>query len=534
MNFNTDCFSQVNVEWFRTYGAGYGKNFVNDFAMDSSGNSYITGYVSLNSNNVISGLGTVKYDPNGALLWSKIYEGSSHNYAEAKALAVDMNENVYVTGVCTDNDSSENYCTIKYNSSGEIIWVKKYHGGVGCKDEAVDIILDQNNNVYVTGYTFTNNFSQYFWSTIKYDSAGNQIWITRYDGDILKDKFSRKIILDNENNLYVTGSSSEFSPSGDFCTIKYDQFGNQQWVSFFNNSNLRDNPTDISLDNLGNVYVLGQSYNAVGFFTSIVKYNTDGGELWNATTDSIGNNDGWYFNKISFRLDSENNIYIATTINDYCNTIKYNSNGELQWISKFNVNPDYAYTKGVGVNIDSTGDIYTTGFARVFGNVEPFITIKYTSAGVMLWNRSFHVYNEAEFDEGAFVAVDKNNNVYIAGNHDDPIHSRKALFGLLKYSQSVGITNISSEIPDNYKLYQNYPNPFNPKTIITYEIPENSLITLKVYDIQGKELVTLVNEFQNAGKYEAEFNGNYLSSGVYLYKLSSENFSKTNRMVLLK
>ena len=282
------------------------------------------------------------------------------------------------------------------------------------------------------------------------------------------------------------------------------------------------------------MYVLGQSYNAVGFFTSIVKYNTDGGELWNATTDSIGKNDGWYFNKISFRLDSENNIYIATTINDYCNTIKYNSNGELQWISKFNVNPDYAYTKGVGVNIDSTGDIYTTGFARVFGNVEPFITIKYTSEGVMLWNRSFHVYNEAEFDEGAFVAVDKNKNVYIAGNHDDPIHSRKALFGLLKYSQSVGITNISSEIPDNYKLYQNYPNPFNPKTIITYEIPENSLITLKVYDIQGKELVTLVNEFQNAGKYEAEFNGNYLSSGVYLYKLSSENFSKTNRMVLLK
>ena len=76
-------------------------------------------------------------------------------------------ENVYVTGVCTDNDSSENYCTIKYNSSGEIIWVKKYHGGVGCKDEAVDIILDQNNNVYVTGYTFTNNFSQYFWSTLE-------------------------------------------------------------------------------------------------------------------------------------------------------------------------------------------------------------------------------------------------------------------------------------------------------------------------------------------------------------------------------
>jgi photosystem II stability/assembly factor-like uncharacterized protein len=98
------------------------------------------------------------------------------------------------------------------------------------------------------------------------------------------------------------------------------------------------------------------------------------------------------------------------------------------------------------------------------------------------------------------------------------------------------ITNInssSSQILD-FKLYQNYPNPFNPSTTINYELRNTNYVTLKVYDLQGKEVQTLVNKKQSAGNYSVEFNGSNLSSGIYFYTLQTGNFKETKRMMLIK
>ena len=88
--------------------------------------------------------------------------------------------------------------------------------------------------------------------------------------------------------------------------------------------------------------------------------------------------------------------------------------------------------------------------------------------------------------------------------------------------------------PDNFYLSQNYPNPFNPKTIINYQLSMFSDVKIRVYDILGNEVETLVNQKQNAGSYEVEFDGSDLSSGIYFYKLDTENYSDTKRMILLK
>ncbi|MBK6771859.1 MAG: T9SS type A sorting domain-containing protein [Ignavibacteria bacterium] len=96
------------------------------------------------------------------------------------------------------------------------------------------------------------------------------------------------------------------------------------------------------------------------------------------------------------------------------------------------------------------------------------------------------------------------------------------------------INNTNIEIPGNYKLYQNYPNPFNPSTKIKYDIKIDGLVTLKVYNILGMEVASLVNEVKQAGRYEAEFNGSNLGSGVYYYRLQAGDFSETKRMLLLK
>ena len=106
------------------------------------------------------------------------------------------------------------------------------------------------------------------------------------------------------------------------------------------------------------------------------------------------------------------------------------------------------------------------------------------------------------------------------------------------------VTEIDEEIsqsPTNFLLMQNYPNPFNPSTTIKYTIPSVSLsaiegirVQLKVYDILGNEVATLLDEYREAGKYEVEFKAAKLSSGIYFYKLSAGSFTETKKMILLR
>jgi hypothetical protein len=98
----------------------------------------------------------------------------------------------------------------------------------------------------------------------------------------------------------------------------------------------------------------------------------------------------------------------------------------------------------------------------------------------------------------------------------------------------VGINPVSNEIPTEYKLAQNYPNPFNPVTYINFSIPEQGLVTLKVYDLLGKEVATLVNEITSAGTYSVPFDASKLGSGAYYYKLQSGNFVDSKKMILIK
>jgi len=97
-----------------------------------------------------------------------------------------------------------------------------------------------------------------------------------------------------------------------------------------------------------------------------------------------------------------------------------------------------------------------------------------------------------------------------------------------------GINQISSEVPNVYSLSQNYPNPFNPTTTISYGIPKPGNVKLIVYDLLGREVATLVNEFQQAGRYKVDFDGSKLASGMYIYRIESGSFTDSKKMLLVK
>ena len=112
--------------------------------------------------------------------------------------------------------------------------------------------------------------------------------------------------------------------------------------------------------------------------------------------------------------------------------------------------------------------------------------------------------------------------------------------GIILSTQNGGvISNVKNNNPGDarptvFELAQNYPNPFNPTTTIRYELRNDGLVRLKVYDVLGTEVATLVNEEKAAGRYEVNFNASALASGVYIYKLQAGSFINSKKMILLK
>ncbi len=100
--------------------------------------------------------------------------------------------------------------------------------------------------------------------------------------------------------------------------------------------------------------------------------------------------------------------------------------------------------------------------------------------------------------------------------------------------ESITSVDQNKNTPSKFELMQNYPNPFNPSTTIKYQIPEAGMVTIKVYNILGQEVATLVNGMKNSGSYEVNFNANNLASGIYVYRLQAGDFLQTKKMLLLK
>jgi hypothetical protein len=124
------------------------------------------------------------------------------------------------------------------------------------------------------------------------------------------------------------------------------------------------------------------------------------------------------------------------------------------------------------------------------------------------------------------VAKDVADNVAIISTFSTKSDLAKSSYKVISFDETLSITD--------YALEQNYPNPFNPSTTIKYQIPNNGLVTMKIYDITGQEVKTLVNESQTKGRYEINFDAGNLSTGVYFYRLTSGSFTKSMKMLLIK
>jgi uncharacterized delta-60 repeat protein len=522
--------AQVSEQWNALYYWPYGTYGVrlNSIALDNNGNVYVAGYRH-NSGSSYDYL-TVKYNSSGVTQWAAVYNGPGNGSDIAVSVQLDNTGNVYVTGTSYGGSGSNlDYATLKYNSNGALLWIARYNGPGSYLDQAEKISVDAGGNVLVTGRSFNVLNSNEDYLTVKYNSAGALQWTARYNGTGNSTDWPLDLKTDYLGNTYVTGLSNGNGTYRDYATVKYNSSGSQLWVSRYNGpGNYDDVGKSIALDNSGNVFITGWSYGSGTYSdAATIKYNNLGSQLWAARYNAPGNppTQAGY----SVAVDGSGNVFVGG-IDDGFLVLKYNSVGIQQWSARYsgiaNYNEDF--TKMV---IDNYSNVYITGWSWGSANDVDIATVKYNSSGTQQWRIRKNV---GTYDRVEGIAVDGFGNVYITGGFGN-IGSNAMFTGYtIKYGSAVRGEILLTEIPDNYLLHQNYPNPFNPNTNIRFELPLESNAKIEIFNSIGELMETLIDEMLQPGIYDINWNASGLSSGVYFFKLTAGTFTDTKKMSLVK
>jgi photosystem II stability/assembly factor-like uncharacterized protein len=238
-------------------------------------------------------------------------------------------------------------------------------------------------------------------------------------------------------------------------------------------------------------------YCAGGYYPSQLHKTTDGGESWNVYTISSYSE----ASKISF--PSENVGYACGW-----NYIYKSTDGGINWIQV--TSPSYSNTDIV-FNDEMNGWVATSE------------GIYATTDGGQNWQQELSISYNTFYTFG----IRRGNSLWAIGSS----------CGIIKYDNNLP-TSIAYEmggiIPTEFALLQNYPNPFNPSTKIRYDIPKETRVVLKIYDVLGAEVATLVNDLLKPGRYTTEWNAGRYASGVYIYRIDAGNFTATRKLMLLK
>ena len=518
--------AQVTQEWVATYsGTGSGYNFPKKMTIDFEGNIIVAG----NSDST-HGYDYIilKYTPSGNLIWKQRYNGIGNGYDYLSGMVLDDSGNVYVTGSSEEGSSRGgiNWVTIKYNSSGSMKWKRSLNWTANLVDENFGMNIDKDRNIYVIGFGRVTSLERAM-LTMKYNPDGDSVWCASYTSLAQRSNWGYSVVTDDSDNVYSSGYGAV--PTGnEIVTIKYDSGGQRKWVKTAPTGEgdyLR--PVFSAVDSSNNIVVVGYSYFSNNYDFQTLKYSSAGDLLWSRTYNG-GNID----RANCLFIDNYSNILIAgfTFINTYGDylILKYSSAGETLLMKNFNGESSGSTDEAFAILSDKNGNIYLTGYSQALTNGYEFLTMKLNTSGGIIWAKKY----STGYDSYAyFMVLDKAGSIYVSGECFQA--GGNTVIVTVKYSQLTGITK--NEINENENLLINYPNPFNSNTEIEYKIGNNALVRIKIYDIQGKEIETLVNENKNIGNYKINFNGDKYSSGIYFYSLQIDNkIIQTNRMLIIK
>jgi hypothetical protein len=534
--------AQVDTVWVQRWTSpGAESDWAYAIAVDDSGYTYVTGKAEVNSGDCA----LIKYYPDGDTVWVRIYPDTGSTTQRASSIAIGSTGNIYLTGY-TMNSGAGDYLTIKYRPNGDLAWAQTYNGISSQYDFANWVTVDEQENVYITGYSRGVSYQNDI-ATVKYDSSGNQLWVARFDGSGNWNDEGQKVVAGNDGYVYVTGDANQFSSGKiyNYVTMKYYAAnGETAWVRTYNGpADSSDQARDMEVDASGNVYVTGSS-RGVGTLNDIltIKYDSLGNEKWTARYNNPDTNltDGGY----GIEVDDVGNVYVTGqsrgvgTGTDFV-TIKYDSLGSQLWATRYNgpangLDRPSDETGGKCMTIDQYANIYVAGVSWNTTTYNDYITIMYDSAGVEQWVAQYDGYDTLDY--ALAVAASNSGDVCVTGRSLGLTTYYD--WATVKYFSPVAIQENTS-VRREHLLLEVHPNPARSLSTVRYTLPSAGVVSLAVYDISGRLVRNLVSGQQRSGDYSIAWSGQdandrNVTPGVYFCVLKTASDQISEKIVFLE
>jgi len=367
--------------------------------------------------------------------WTAIYQSPFQQVDYGRKIKVDASGNVYVGGHSKiDDQGNSKVVILKYDAAGNLLWV---YNNDSTTDIMEDMVMDNEGNIYYTGYRWAVATSEWNLLTVKVNISGDEVWSSTYDGNGfgLGWDYGMALTLDAEGNVYTVGYGAAVSYNGyDFEIVKYNNDGTQQWEANWHNpvdsdlsSNYFNEAYRVKVDDQGNLFVSGYTFNGVDDELTLLKFNTDGNLLWTKSYDTKANWPEIWDNRNFMKIDANDNIYMAGEVRDSTHgcdilLLKYDSTGALLWSKAWNsTGNDSDYVSGdfydeEGLAFDNTGNIFVSGTITNPNTEfrEDIVTLKYNPDGDLIWTNTFNGIGNDE-DRPYSIATDNLGNVYVCG-----------------------------------------------------------------------------------------------------------------------
>lgn len=407
------------ISWFQQFnGPAVGTSQFDlgtAIAQDDFGNIVVTGQ----SQSDLTGADilTLKYDPYGQLLWSVRYDGPAHATDIATAIAIDSLSNIIVCGGSASLGTDQDYITLKYSPAGDLIWEART-GNAGFPLESIRaVVVDDNDDVTVTGQSAVSDFVGDC-LTVRYSGVdGSEIWSQRFSTPGSRFDRGNAILLDPNNDVIVVGQAESATTLADVLVIRYAPDGTQQWLTTYSSAGAHtDRGIAAALAPDGGILITGdtivQSPN-VDFLTLRIEPNGD--VAWVRTYGEAALNAD---RGISIGVDASGKAYAAGSSrssagNDDFRIVAYAQDGTQLWTQAYE-GPAFQSDIARVVRVDAFGGIYVGGESRGAGTDLDMAIVKFDDAGNLQWTARFNgLDNRADLLRGMW--VDKCGSAYVTG-----------------------------------------------------------------------------------------------------------------------
>ncbi len=506
-------FPQIvpQIVWSKIYdGPGHKSEYLYDIKSDNNNNFYFAGL-----SDGLTGSADffiIKYSVSGDSLFTIRYTSAPNSVNAANSIAIDSDENIYAIGNATFGHSYSDAVLFKYDMKGILKWQKVFNSA-----EGKIVLLDTQHNPVI-------GINQYLGTSAaiigKYSTSGDSLWTTQIKDDTSQYSISN-LLADSNGNTYSVMIQTCYSggdvPDNYTILLKLDPAGNIQWRKFIK----EDSPRKLIFDKDSNLIL------AFNSFGNVLKLNQNGDSIWNYNSYALATD---------VSVDSKNNILIT----GYCGgigsfdymTIKLSSAGSEIWRREFNGEENLRDFASCLV-IDKKDNVYISGGTNDMTSFGICYTLRYSDSGELLWQQKYKaphsIYNDA-----FRIFLDDSSNVFVGGDYSDSTNGSNYFLIKIKQNDPTGITTNNKNILYDFRLLQNYPNPFNSTTNIVYRLRRQGEVTLKIYDVLGREIATLVDARQSPGVYEYPWMPHTCASGIYFYRLIAGNVYLQKKMLLLR